>query len=97
MPQSGRQPSFCDPASDHYIYIDTCYSTHHLRFADDANHGVWTSGGAEVIGWFDTRHFDETGDAASSQQWAPLVLEIAGTGRLGLLVEPEQAPKSGMD
>jgi hypothetical protein len=95
--QSGRQLSFYDPASGHYTYIDTCFSTHHLQFADDASRTLWTSGGDEVIGWFDTRHFDETGDAVTSQHWAPLVLDSAGTGRLVPWVEPGRPPTSGMD
>ena len=36
--------------------IDTCYSTHHLVFASDANNTLWTSsgGGGGVVGWLNT-------------------------------------------
>ncbi len=36
-----------------YTFIDTCYSTHHLQFAEDANDTLWTSGGGPVVGWLE--------------------------------------------
>ena len=41
-------------------HIDTCFSTHHLMFAEDANNTLWTSGGGQVVGWLNTKMFDET-------------------------------------
>ena len=35
--QSGRQASFYDPKTQQFTLIDTCYSTHHLQFDNDAN------------------------------------------------------------
>ena len=34
---SGRQASFYDPKTQQFTLIDTCYSTHHLQFDNDAN------------------------------------------------------------
>ena len=31
-------------------HIDTCFGTHHLMFAEDANNTLWTSGGGQVVG-----------------------------------------------
>ena len=55
---SERQLALYDPKSGKYIFVDTCFSTHHLQFAEDANDTLWTSGGHEVIGWLDTKKFD---------------------------------------
>ena len=48
-----------------YTFVDTCFTTHHLNFAKDANDTLWTSsgGGTGAVGWFNTKLFDETGDA----------------------------------
>ena len=37
--------------------IDTCFATHHLLFAEDANNTLWTSsgGGGGVVGWLNTQ------------------------------------------
>ena len=46
--------------------IDTCFGTHHLLFAEDANNTLWTSsgGGGGVVGWLNTKMWDQTHDAA---------------------------------
>jgi hypothetical protein len=87
---SQRQLAVYVPKSGKYTFVDTCFSTHHLQFAEDANDTLWTSGAREVVGWLDTRKFDSTGDAAASQGWAPLVLDTNGNGKLDRWVEPGQ-------
>jgi hypothetical protein len=94
---SERQLAVYDPKSGKYAFVDTCFSTHHLQFAEDANDTLWTSGGREVIGWLDTKKFDRTGDAAVSQGWAPLVLDTNGNGKLDPWVEPGQPTDSKRD
>ena len=89
---SGRQLGVYDPASGEYTHIDTCFGTHHLMFAEDADNTLWTSGGGEVIGWLDANEFLETGDAAASQGWTPLILDTNGNGvRDADYVEPGDA------
>ena len=89
---SGRQLGVYDPASGEYTHIDTCFGTHHLMFAEDANNTLWTSGGGPVIGWLDANEFLETGDAAASQGWTPLILDTNGNGvRDADYVEPGDA------
>jgi hypothetical protein len=78
---SGRHVSVYDPATGDVGFVDTCFSTHHLRFAEDANDTLWTSGGGPVVGWVDTNRFLETGDSASSQGWTALILDTNGNGR----------------
>jgi len=94
---SDRQLAVYDPKSGRYAFVDTCYSTHHLQFAGDANDTLWTSGGHEVIGWLDTKKFAATGDAAGSQGWAPFVLDTDGDGKLDAWVEPGQAADPNRD
>jgi hypothetical protein len=88
--QSDRQLALYDPKSGRYTFIDTCFATHHLQFAEDANDTLWTSGGHEMVGWLDTRAFDHTGDAAAAQGWAPFVLDTDGNGKLDEWTEPGQ-------
>ena len=84
MQRSTRHLSYYDPASGKFTLISTCFPTHHLIFAEDANHTLWTSSGGagnEVIGWVDRKVFDETGDEARSQGWTPFILDTNGNGK----------------
>jgi len=83
LSRSGRQLAVYDPATKQFSLIDTCYSTHHLLFAQDANDTLWTSsgGGGGVVGWLNTKTWDQTHDAAKSQGWTALVLDTNGNGR----------------
>jgi hypothetical protein len=89
--RAGRQLAFYEPETGEYTPVDTCFGTHHLQFAEDANHTLWTSGGGQVVGWLNTRMYDETGDAAASQGWTPLILDTNGNGRRDDYVEPNEA------
>ena len=88
--RTGRHLAVYEPDSGEYTFIDTCFSTHHLQFAEDYDHTLWTSGGGQVVGWLNTRVFDETGDAALAQGWTALVLDTNGNGRRDEYVEPDQ-------
>src|SRR5258708_40368413 len=94
---SDRQLAVYDPKRDIYVFVDTCFGTHHLQFAEDANATLWTSGGREVVGWLDTKRFDATGAAAASQGWAPIVLDTNGNGKLDAWTEPGQAANPNSD
>ncbi len=89
---SGRQLEMYDPATKKIEMIDTCYGTHHLLFARDANDTLWTSsgGGGGVIGWLNTKMWDQTHDAAKSIGWTALVLDTNGNGKRDAYVEGEQ-------
>jgi hypothetical protein len=97
LERAARHLARYEPATGKYLFIDTCFGTHHLQFAEDERHTLWTSGGGEVVGWLDTRKFDETGDAAASQQWAPLVLDANGNGRLDEWTEPDEPTSPRLD
>ena len=75
-----RQLSYYDPDTESFVLIDTCYFTHHLQFADDADDTLWLSGSTEAIGWLNTRIYDETGDERTAQGWCPTVIDTNGDG-----------------
>jgi hypothetical protein len=87
---SGRQLAVFDPATEAYTFVDTCFGTHHLQFAEDANDTLWTSGGGQVVGWLNTNLFDATGSAEQAIGWSPFVLDTNGNGVRDAWVEPGQ-------
>ncbi len=91
LKNSGRQLSYFDVDTEKFVLIDTCYSTHHLQFAYDDNNTLWSSGDMNVVGWLDTKMFDETQDERASQGWCPTILDTSGDGRVGEYVGPDDA------
>ena len=89
LERSYRQLGVYDPKTKKYTHINTCFSTHHLMFAEDENNTLWTSGGGQVVGWLDTKKYLETGDEAASQGWTPLILDTNGNGKRDKYVEPD--------
>ena len=87
---AGRHLAVYDPATKKLTHISTCFGTHHLMFAEDANHTLWTSGGGQVIGWLNTKMFDETQDEMKSQGWTALIRDANGNGKRDAYVEPDQ-------
>lgn len=77
-----RHAAVYDPKTKQLTQISTCFDTHHLMFAEDANHTLWFNGyGSPYFGWIDTTVFDETKDEAKSQGWTALFLDTNGNGR----------------
>ena len=87
---SGRQVSVYDPKTKQFTLINLCFGTHHLQFAQDANNTLWFCGGGQVVGWLNTKMFDETHDEEKSQGWTALVLDTNGNGKRDPYVEPDQ-------
>jgi hypothetical protein len=85
---SSRHVAVYDPATREMKHISTCFGTHHLMFAEDANRTLWLSGGGPVVGWVNTRLWDQTGDEERAQGWTALVLDANGNGRRDAYVEP---------
>src|SRR5215831_18586779 len=82
LEQSGRQVAMLDPKTMKYSFIDTCFGTHHPQFGYDADNTLWLSGTGVVAGWVNTKVWEETGDAAKAQGWAPFVLDTSGNGKV---------------
>ena len=89
--QNSRQVTVYDPKTKKFTMIDTCFGTHHLNFAEDANNTLWLSnntglGGAPnpelaLVGWINTKLFWQTGDAAKAQGWTPLIVDTNANGK----------------
>ena len=90
LERSSRHLAMWDPKTQKLTHISTCFGTHHLMFAEDANHTLWTSGGGQVVGWLNRKMFEETGDEEKSQGWTALIMDTNGNGKRDEYVEPDQ-------
>jgi hypothetical protein len=89
--QNSRQVTVYDPKTKQFTMIDTCFGTHHLNFAEDADNTLWLSnntglGGAPVpqaavVGWINTKAFWQTHDPIKSQGWTPFIVDTVGNGK----------------
>ncbi len=93
LASSNRHLSMYDPATGKFALISTCFPTHHVIFAEDANNTVWVSSGVTgpgAVGWLNRKMFEETGDEVKSQGWSPFVLDTNGNGKRDSYIEPNQ-------
>jgi hypothetical protein len=97
IPRAGRHLAVWDPKTDKLTHVATCFGTHHLMFAEDANNTLWTSGGGQVVGWLNTKMFEETGDEEKSQGWTALIIDTNGNGKRDDYVEPDQPADPAKD
>jgi len=92
--QNSRQITVYDPKAKQFTFIDTCFGTHHLNFAEDADNTLWLSNNLQnelaIVGWVNTKMFWETRDAGRSQGWTPLVVDTNGNGKRDAYVEPDR-------
>ena len=94
LERSTRQVSYYDPDADEFVFIDSCYSTHHLQFAEDADDTLWFSGDIEVVGWLNTGLYDRSGDEQAAQGWCPTVIDTNGDGAI---TRPWNDPGAAID
>ena len=97
LARSGRHLAMYDPKSGKLTHIGTCFGTHHLMFAEDANNTLWTSGGGQVVGWLNTNLFLATGDEEKAQGWTALIQDANGNGKRDAYTEPNQPADSSKD
>jgi hypothetical protein len=100
LQNANRHLSMYDPANDKFTLISTCFPTHHLIFAEDANNTLWVSSGVTgpgAFGWLNRKMFEETGDEVNSQGWSPFVLDTNGNGKRDAYVEPNQPADPAKD
>jgi hypothetical protein len=88
--RSSRHLAMYDPKTRKLTHISTCFSTHHLMFAEDANQTLWTSGGGQVVGWLNRKMYEETGDEEKSQGWTALIMDTNGNGKRDAYAEPNE-------
>jgi hypothetical protein len=97
---ASRHASMYDPASGKFTLISTCFPTHHVILAEDANNTLWFSSGVTgpgAFGWINRKMFEETGDEVRSQGWSPFVLDTNGNGKRDAFVEPNQPADPARD
>jgi hypothetical protein len=91
--RSGEQAGYYDPKTKQFTLIDTCFGTHHLQFAEDADNTlVFSNPGGQEVGWINTKQYDQTHDAKASQGWCPTVLDTNGDGKV---TKPWNQPQRG--
>jgi hypothetical protein len=100
----GRQASYYDPKTQKFQLIETCYSTHHLQFDNDADSTVYFNElSGPYFGWIDTKVYDQTlaatKDEAKAEQaavgWCGQVLDTNNDGKI---TKPwQEAPRQGFD
>ncbi len=85
LPMTGENSSamfLVDPNNPKVEHLPICFSSHHLAFGYDKDNTLYLSGNAQVVGWINTRIFDETKDMAKAQGWCPNVLDTNGDGKI---------------
>jgi hypothetical protein len=87
---STRHVSVYDPRTKRFTSIPTCFRTHHLQFAQDADHTLYLNPArGNVLGWINTRLFDATGNIEASQGWCGAFLDSNGDGRIDPKVDAQ--------
>src|SRR5260370_13671056 len=84
LEQTHRALTILDPKTMKYTFVDTCFQTHHLQFAYDANDTLLTSSGGRggVVGWVNTKLCDEAGDGGRPQSRKKHILDSDGSAKL---------------
>ena len=78
--RAARHVAYYDPRTEEVELIDTCFNTHHLQFGFDDNDTLYLSSVSLVVGWIDTKVWEETGDEQASQGWCPTIIDTNGDG-----------------
>ncbi len=97
--ERSRMLTVYDPKTQKSEFVDTCFTTHHLNFAYDANNTLWTSsgGGGGVVGWVNIKMWDETHDPAQVAGLDALIVDTSGDGKRGEYTEPGKPADPGKD
>jgi hypothetical protein len=83
LKSSFRQASYYDPKTKEFVLIDTCYATHHLQFDNDANETLYFNElTGPIVGWIDTKVYDETKNEQLANGWCGQVIDTNGDGRI---------------
>jgi hypothetical protein len=81
-----RHVSMYDPRTKKFTLIGTCFRSHHLNFAYDNQNTLYVEGG-QVVGWIDTKLYDQTGDEVASQGWCAPYFDSNGDGKIDTKVD----------
>lgn len=84
-PQEGsfRQVQYYDPRTKTFHQVNTCFDTHYVQFASDADETLYGNGVfSGAIGWVKTRVLDETGDVSAASGWCLPYFDINQDGKI---------------
>jgi hypothetical protein len=95
--RTNRRVTMFDPKTQEYVALQTCFSSHHPQFGYDKDNTLWLSGGGAVLGWVNTRIWDETRDIQKAQGWTPIVLDTNGNGKRDEYTEIGKPQEEGKD
>ncbi|MEO5924010.1 MAG: carboxypeptidase-like regulatory domain-containing protein [Bryobacteraceae bacterium] len=83
LEKSGRQASFYEPKDGKFTLIETCFGTHHLQFDNDPDETVYFNElTGPIVGWVDSKVYDETKDEQKAVGWCPQVVDTNGDGKI---------------
>jgi hypothetical protein len=86
-----------DPAEKKVHQPAVCFQSHHLHFGRDTDDTLFFSGDENIIGWVNTKKYDETkGDIAKSTGWCPMVLDTNGDGKITANYKEWNEPKGAV-
>jgi hypothetical protein len=94
QPRSFRQVQYFDPREQRFHQVNTCFDTHHVQFAADADETLYGNGVfSGAIGWVKTKVLEETGDVGKAQGWCRGFYDINQDGKIDPAVD-RQIPVS---
>jgi hypothetical protein len=97
LDRANRRVTMFDPKTQEYVGLQTCFGSHHPQFGYDKDNTLWLSGGGPVLGWVNTRIWDETRDIQKAQGWTPIVLDTNGNGKRDDYTEIGKPQEDGKD
>ncbi len=80
--KTAKRISVYDPKAKDMKTIPVCFGNHHLAFGWDKGNTLYFSGDTNVVGWINTRIYDETKDSLKAIGWCPMVLDTSGDGKV---------------
>jgi hypothetical protein len=86
-----------DPKTLKFETVDLCFAQGHAAFANDKDETLYFSLRLGGLGWFKTRVWDETHDAAKAQGWCAPVMDYNGDGKAGAFTLPNEPPDPKLD
>jgi len=80
--KAGRTIGVYDPKTKKVDLMPTCFGTHHLGFSYEKDNILYFSGDSNVIGWINTRIWDQTHSPEKAEGWCPMVIDTNGDGKI---------------
>ncbi|HLG87026.1 MAG TPA: carboxypeptidase-like regulatory domain-containing protein [Alphaproteobacteria bacterium] len=80
--RQGKEIALYDPSAKKVDIIPVCFDSHHVNFGHTKDDIVYFSGDFNVLGWINTKVWDETHDAKKAVGWCPFVLDTSGDGKI---------------